>query len=89
MEDALRIARGRAAELDTRASEQLVERERLRNIVVRPELEPAKLRREVGASGQNHDRQIGLLSLQLAEHGQPVALRQQEIEHREVVRTGP
>ena len=43
------LDRGRVAQVHAHAGEQLVERERLRQVVVRAEVEAAQLRRQVGA----------------------------------------
>src|SRR2546423_180547 len=73
---AVRLGRGRAPQLHTHAREQLVERERLRHIVVRPQLESAQLRRQVAARREDHDREVRTLALELSQHGEAVPLRQ-------------
>src|SRR5436190_4509901 len=83
--DDVAVSRRVAAELDADPSDQLVERERLREVVVGAELEPAQLRREVGPRGDDHDRQIGAPPPELGEHHETVDAREQEVEDDEVV----
>ena len=79
------VAEGRrAAQPDADPREQLVERERLRDVVGRAELEAAQLRLHVAARGEDHDRQLRLGALQLPQDLQPVEPRQQQVEHDEV-----
>ena len=60
------------AELDADSRDQLVEREGLRQVVVRPQLEAAQLRGQVGARREDHDRQVGAPPPELREHGEAV-----------------
>ena len=76
----------RVPQLRADPRDQLVERERLGEVVVRTELEPAQLRREIGARGEDHDGQLGPALSQLSQHRQPVDAREQEVEDDEVVR---
>src|SRR5260221_6374891 len=55
------------AQLDAHARNELVERERLREIVVRPELEAPQLRRQVGSRGEDQHRQLGPAAVELVE----------------------
>jgi hypothetical protein len=66
------------------ACEQLVERERLREEVAGAELEAAQLRRKVGARGEDQDRKLRPGALQRLQHGEPVELREQQVEDDEV-----
>src|SRR5581483_7932811 len=75
-----------ATELSAHAREQLVERERLRDVIARSEIEAPQLRLQVTACRQDHDRHLRPLRVQLAEHGEPVDRRQQQVEHDEVPR---
>ena len=77
-----------AAQVDAHPRDELVERERLREVVVRPEVEAAQLRREVGACREDEDRKVGPLAPQLGEETEPVEAGQQQIEDDELVRLG-
>ena len=77
-----------APQVHADARDQLVERERLRQVVVRAELEAAQLRRQVGPRGQDQHRQLGPLRAQVVQQMQAVELRQQQIEDDELVRLG-
>src|SRR5947208_4502998 len=81
----LLLARPGGAQVHPYAGEQLVERERLRQVVARPELEAAQLRAEIGARGEDQHRQGGIAPRQLSQHRQPVESRQEEIEDDEVI----
>src|SRR5947208_7353971 len=56
VDDAAVLARPPAPELGPNAREQLVERERLREVVAGAEVESAQLRLELGTRGDDHDR---------------------------------
>src|SRR2546429_394197 len=73
-------------QLHTHPGDELVERERLREIVVRTELEPAQLRRHVRTRGEDHDRQLGTAAVDVLEQLQAVEPWQLEVEHDELVR---
>ena len=83
-QDMLVAERGGAAEPDADPREQLIQRERLRDVVRRPQLEAAELRLHVASRGEDHHRQLRLLSLELAQDLQAVQPRQQQVEHDEV-----
>ena len=72
------------AKLDADAREQLVERERLGDVVGRAELEPAQLRLEVGAGREDQHRQPGPLAMELTQHLETAQAWQEQIEHDEV-----
>src|SRR5919201_5083853 len=76
---------GAPAKLDADAREELVERERLRDVVGGAELEAAQLRRGVRARGEDHDGQVGPPARELPQHRQAVDAREQEVEYHEVV----
>src|SRR5437868_6227350 len=59
MHDVLLVRRPVPLQLDAHAREQLLERERLREVVRRPKLEAAELRREIRARRQDEHRQLG------------------------------
>jgi len=67
-------------QLHAHAGDQLVERERLGEVVARPEAEPAQLRGQVGAGRDDEHRQVGPLRVQLPQHREPVEAREQEVE---------
>src|SRR5437868_13427813 len=67
----------RAPEMDANSRQELVERERLRQVVPRAEPEAVQLRRQVGPGRDDHDRQARVLRLERSEHAQPVEPRQQ------------
>ena len=77
--------RQRLDEVDADPREELVERERLLDVVACAELERAELRLNVAAGGDDDDRQLGLDGLDLLEDGEAVQLRQDEVEEDEVV----
>ena len=58
-DEALVVPDRMSSQLDSEPSHQFVERERLRQVVARPEAEPSKLRRQVGAGRDDHDRKLG------------------------------
>src|SRR5438874_3434720 len=78
------VALLRTPQLDANSREQLVERERLCQIVARAETETVQLRRQVGARRDDHDGQGRLIRLERAEHAQPVEPRQEQVEDDEV-----
>jgi hypothetical protein len=57
---AVEVSRG-VPELDSHARDQLVERERLGDVVLRAELEAPQLRRQVGARGEDDDGELGVV----------------------------
>jgi hypothetical protein len=67
----------------TDPGDQLVERERLRDVVASTELEPAQLRGQVAARREDDHGQLRALLAELAEDRQAVRPRQQQIEHDE------
>src|SRR2546423_8115227 len=75
LHDRSALARLVAPELGAHAGEQLVEGERLRDVVARAEPEAAQLRIEIRARRHDHDRQPGVLDLQGAEDAEAVDLR--------------
>src|SRR2546423_1961896 len=79
------------AKRDTDAGDELLEGERLAQIVARAEAEAAQLRRQVGARGDDEDRQLGMIPIQLLQDGQAVDSGKQEVEQDEVEdsRAGP
>jgi hypothetical protein len=74
-----------AAQLRPDPRQQLVERERLGDVIAGAEPEAAELRLEVGARRDDHDRQLGPTALELPQDGQAVEPRQQEVEDDQVV----
>src|SRR6478672_10677123 len=72
-----------AAQVNADPCKEFVERERLRHIVARSELEPVQLRRHVGSGRDDHDGQVGLYRAERAEQTQPVEPRQEQIEDDE------
>ena len=68
------------------AGDELVERERLREVVVRAEVEAAQLRRQVGARGEDEHRQVCPCLPKLREQAQTVDARQEQVEDHEFVR---
>src|SRR5581483_7180499 len=89
--DAEGRALGRLApspEVDADAGDQLVERERLREVVVRAEVEAPQLRRQVGARREHEHREVRPLAPELGEQPHPVEPRQQQVEDDELVRLG-
>ena len=74
----------RAAQPHSDPREQLVEGERLREVVGRTQLEAAQLRLHVAARGEDHDGQLRLGAVELPQDLQPVQPRQQKVEHDEV-----
>ena len=73
-----------AAQLDANPGEQLVEGERLRQVVGGAELEPAQLRLQVGAGGEDDHRQMRPRLMQLAQHLQAGEARQEQVQHDEI-----
>src|SRR5436190_23459752 len=57
------------------AGQELVERERLRQVVACAEVEPVQLRLQVGAGRDDHDGKVRLGGLEGSEHAQPVEPR--------------
>ena len=80
--------RDRAPQLHADAREQLVERERLRHVVGGAELEALELRAQVAARGEDHDRQLRPLTVQLVEHSEPVHPREEQVEDDEIPFSG-
>src|SRR5581483_7354577 len=78
-------AAAHVAKLNPDACEQLVEGERLAQVVARAEAEAAELGREVGAGRDDHHRQRRLLGLELAEDGEAVEPGEEQVEEDEVV----
>ena len=74
----------RAAELHVDARDQLVEGERLAQIVGGAEAEAAQLRRQVRARRHDHNRELGS-AFELVQHAEAVDPRQEQIEQDEVV----
>ena len=72
-------------QVDADAGDELVERERLRQVVVRPQLKAAELRRQVGPGGEDQHRQLGSVAVELVEHAQAVEPGQLQIEDDELV----
>jgi hypothetical protein len=62
---------------------ELADRERLRDVVVRPELEPDDLV-ELVVAGRQHDDRDRAPGAQAAAHFQPVQLREHDVEDHEV-----
>ena len=73
------------AEECAHAAPELADRERLRDVVVRAELEPEHRVELVVAGGQHDDRHRALCAQSLADL-EPVELRQHDVEHDEVDR---
>ena len=69
------------------AAPELADRERLRDVVVRAELEPEHLVELVVAGGEHHDRDAALRPQALA-HLEPVEPRQHHVEDDEIDRLG-
>ena len=74
---------GRAAQQRPHAAAELADRERLRDVVVRAELEPEHLVELVVAGGQHDDRHRALRAQALADL-EAVEPRQHDVEHDEV-----
>src|SRR5436190_12314243 len=74
----------RPPQVDANPCEELLERERFRQVVARAEPEAVQLRRQVGPRRDDHDRDLRLLGLERPEDAQTVKTRQQEIEDDEV-----
>ena len=74
--------------MDPHPRDELVERERLREVVVRAEVETAQLGREIRARREDEHRKVGPLAAQLGEETEPVEAGQQQIEDDELVRLG-
>src|SRR2546423_2099859 len=70
--DEVPVGAGPGAELDPHTGDQLVEGEGLREVVARPELEPAELRRQVGPGGEDQDRELRTAVLELTQEAEPV-----------------
>ena len=78
-----RARHGGAAQQCPHAAPELADRERLRDVVVRAELEPDDLVELVVAGGEHDDRHLALGAQALADL-EPVELRQHQVEHDEV-----
>jgi hypothetical protein len=75
--------RGCAAEKRADAAAELADRERLRDVVVRPELEAEDLV-ELVVAGREHDDRHRALGTEPLAHLEPVELGQHQIEHDQV-----
>src|SRR6266540_1519163 len=82
-EDVPVTAASRPAELNADPRDQLVERERLRQVVARAEPEPAQLRLQVGPGRHDHHREIGPPALELLQNAQTVGTGQEQVEDDE------
>jgi hypothetical protein len=78
-----RPRRRRAPQQRAHATAELADRERLRDVVVRAQLEPEHLVELVVAGGEHDDRHRALGAEPLADL-EPVELRQHQVEHDEV-----
>ena len=85
LEDCALLHDLRAAELNARASEQLVERERLGEKVHSAEFKASELGRYVASRRQNQHRKLGSATVQLAQDVQAVASGQQQVEDHDFV----
>src|SRR5438105_2990702 len=79
------LAGTRGAQMHAHTGKQLVERERLRQVVACAEFEAAELRAQVGACRQDQHREARRGAGELAQHGQAVEARQEQVEDDEVV----
>src|SRR4249919_2439521 len=77
------VRRRGAPEECAHAAPELADRERLRDVVVRPELEPENLVELLAAGGEHDDRDVALPSQALA-HLEPVESWEHHIEHHEI-----
>ena len=75
----------RPAQLHARAGQQLIERERLGDVVDGTELEALELYRKIAARGQDQHREIGLLSVKFPQGVQAAQPWQQQVEDDQVV----
>src|SRR4051794_19110210 len=75
-------------QMDANPCEQLVEGERLRQVVARAEPEAVQLRRQIGARRDDHDRQLGMLRFERSQKAQAVEARQQQIEDYQIAGHG-
>src|SRR5438876_3731410 len=76
----------RPAQLHVDARDELIEGERLAQVVGCAEPEAAQLRRQIRPSRNDHDRQLRARTVQRTQHAQPVEPGQEQIEQHEVVR---
>ena len=75
----------RLAEPCADAGDQLGERERLREIVGGAELQASDLRLDVGERREDQDTLVGAGLHQTLQDGHPVQVRQEEVEHDQLV----
>src|SRR5581483_1881265 len=78
---------GRAAQVHADARHELVERERLREVVVGPEVEAPQLRGQLGTCREDEHREVGPRLAYLGQQAQAVDARQQQVEDDELVRS--
>ena len=79
------IGHARAAELDPRARQQLVERERLGDVIDGTQLEALQLDRKIAARRQDQHREIRLLAVELPQGVEATETRQHQVEDHQVV----
>ena len=77
-----------ATQLDAHTGHELVERERLGDVVRRSQLEAAELDVELRAPGQDEHGQVGTGVAQALEHRQPAEAGQHEVEDDQIVGAG-
>src|SRR4051794_40896277 len=65
----------RTPKVDANSRQELVERERLGQVVARAKAEAVQLRRQVGTRRDDHDRQLRALRFERSENAQPVQPR--------------
>src|SRR5712691_10082069 len=78
----------RPPELRADSGDQLVERERLRQVVARAERESPQLGAQVRARREDDDGDLGSPGAQLAQDAEAVEAGEEEVEHDEVVAAG-
>ena len=78
----------RLPEPGAHACDQLGERERLGEVVGRPELQASHLRLHIRKRRQDEDPLVGAVLHQILQNGHPVEMREQQIEDDELVTAG-
>ena len=73
------------SQLNANSRDQLVERERLAEIVGRTETETTQLRLEIGPSRHDDDRELRTRAVELTQDGQAVDTGKKQIEENEVI----
>src|SRR5438874_5791240 len=84
-DDVAVVSRPGLSQLDADTCDQLVEGKRLAEVVGCAEPEAAQLRRQIRASRDDHDRELGTRAVQLVQDAQPVEAGQEQVQQHEVV----